>query len=1083
MDKFLYLMGLILLAGCGFKTGNTENSITLHGQWQFQIDSLDVGISEEWFNADLAETIMLPGSMAENGKGNDVTVYTQWTGQIVDSSWFIDDKYARYREPDYIKIPFWLQPVKHYVGPAWYQREIEIPASWSGQSVKLFLERCHWETIVWIDGKKVGMNNSLSTPHIYDITGFLSETGNYKITIRVDNRVRDIDPGQNAHSITDHTQTNWNGIIGSMYLESHSPVFFEKVKIYPDVTNKRVLVKLNLINESGEMQDCTLKVSAEHPNHKPEVLEQEFELSGDREMKIHYPMGENPLLWDEFQPNVYTLSLQLESPAGSFQREIDFGIREFKVDGSRFTVNGRPVFLRGTLECAIFPKTGYPSTDVRDWDRIFSIIKAHGLNHVRFHSWCPPEAAFIAADRAGIYLQVESAAWATIGDGKPIDPWLYDETAKIIDMYGNHPSFCLMAHGNEPDGANSAVYLSEFVSYWIEKDPRRVYTSGAGWPAIPEMDFYNPMDPRIQRWGEGLNSIINREPPQTMFDYRNIIERHFPDKPVISHEIGQWCAYPNLKEIDKYNGVLRAKNFEIFRETLEENNMGHLADDFLLASGKLQALCYKADIEAALRTPGFAGFQLLDLHDFPGQGTALIGILDAFWDEKGYISPQEFSKFSNQTVPLARLEKRIFVKNETIEAEIEVAHFGQEALENVTPAWKISIENGIIIRSGDFEKIDIPIGNCITLGKINVPLEQIDAPQKIVLTVNVDRFANQWDLWIFSAELPEVDESQILITSVLDDKAVQVLENGGRVLLSLRKNSLKSEKGGDIKVGFSSIFWNTAWTRKQAPHTLGILCDPKHPALSEFPTEFHSNWQWWDAMSHSHAINLNSFANQPDPIVRIIDDWFENRPLGLLFEARVGKGKMLISGIDFWKDMDKRPEARQLLYSIQKYMASDEFNPESEIDIASIADLFKEQSLMEKAKIIISSAEFPGFEATYAIDNDPETFWHTPWEGDIPKYPHELQIDLGEEIIFSGFKLLPRQDGITGGWISEAEFYVSTDGNNWGEPVAREKFQFNSNEKIIILNKTYKARYIRFVALKGFQNQEFASLAELELIR
>ncbi len=380
---------------------------------------------------------------------------------------------------------------------------------------------------------------------------------------------------------------------------------------------------------------------------------------------------------------MYQLQLKLKAGNETDQTSVDFGLREFKVDGTHFAINGRAVFLRGTLECAIFPLTGYPPTDTDYWEKIFTAVKDHGLNHVRFHSWCPPEAAFRTADKMGIYLQVEASSWPNqsteLGSGLPIDQYLWDESKRIVDTYGNHPSFVLMAAGNEPGGAKRDQFLSEFVKYWKEKDSRRLYTSAAGWPALPENDYHvTARGTRIQGWGEELNSVINSEPPKTTYDWSEKVREE--GKPVVSHEIGQWCVYPNFKEIEKYTGVLKPKNFEIFRESLDAHHMGHLADSFLLASGKLQALCYKADIEAALRTPGFAGFQLLDLHDFPGQGTALVGVLDPFWEEKGYISPEEYRHFCNTTVPLARLEKRIFAEGETMTANIEVAHFGENPL-------------------------------------------------------------------------------------------------------------------------------------------------------------------------------------------------------------------------------------------------------------------------------------------------------------------------------------------------------------------------------------------------------------------
>jgi hypothetical protein len=436
-----------------------------------------------------------------------------------------------------------------------------------------------------------------------------------------------------------------------------------------------------------------------------------------------------------------------------------------------------------------------------------------------------------------------------------------------------------------------------------------------------------------------LKSIINGQPPRTDYDWSDFNSRY--PQPVVSHEIGQWCVYPDFKEIAKYDGVLRARNFELFKETLNDNGMKMLSDSFLLASGKLQALCYKADIEAALRTPGFGGFQLLDLHDFPGQGTALVGVLDAFWGEKGYISPSEYKRFCNSTVPLARLEKCIFTNNETFKAAVEVAHYGEGPLMACLPEWRITDRTGKVIQSGQFPKADIPPGNTFKLGEVSYSLATVLSPEKLTLEVSVDGKVNNWDFWVYPLEKEIIEGSdKIKVVDNVDNATEQFLLEGGSVLLSLKKGTLSPEMGGNIKIGFSSIFWNTAWTRGQAPHTLGILCNPKHPALAGFPAEYHSNWQWWDAMSHSGAINMSSFPSEIKPIVRVIDDWFTNRPLALVFEAKAGKGKILVSGVDLHQDLDDRPEAQQMLFSFKKYMTGPEFSPIAEIEIDKLKGLF-----------------------------------------------------------------------------------------------------------------------------------------------
>ncbi|TBN06862.1 beta-galactosidase [Hyunsoonleella flava] len=931
---------LLALTAC---RDTQQKEMDLAGDWNFKIDSLDVGIQDNWFNINLDDVVKLPGSMAENGKGNDITVHTNWTGNMWnDSLWYKDPKMKKYRQKGNVKIPFWLQPVKDYKGAAWYQKTIVIPEDWNNQNINLHLERVHWESTVWVDDKKVGMQNSLATSHDYDLGAVLSP-GEHTISIRVDNRIKDIDVGKDAHSISDNTQSNWNGIVGDIKLSAAPKVAIGNVKLYPNVSNKTVKVVLQIENTSEGNITGQLMLQAKEKSTDGaliETLKQDIQIDKNKEIVLEYPMGDNPKLWDEFDPNLYEMQISLESDAGVDTKNIDFGMRDFKADGTIFTINERPIYLRGTLECAIFPKTGYPPTDVDSWKRIFKIIKAHGLNHIRFHSWCPPKAAFQAADEMGVYIQAEASAWlANLGDGNPVDKWLYKEGEAIIDAYGNHPSFVLMTYGNEPSGKHHKDYLTKYVNHFKKLDNRRLYTSGAGYPYLDNMDYYNHRGPRIQGWNENLKSIINAKAPQTEFDWSKFIDK--TPMPYVSHEMGQWCVYPNFKEMSKYTGVLKPKNFEIFKETLEENGMGELADEFLMASGKLQTLCYKADIEAALRTKGMAGYQLLDLHDFPGQGTALVGVLDAFWDEKGYVSPEEFRAFSGKTVPLARLKQRTFKNTDTLSATIEIAHFGKNVLENVIPKWSLTKPDGSVFDEGNLNETTIPIGNGIQLGSIKKPLKSIDKPQKLTLRVMVNDFKNSWDIWVYPEENPAIkSKTDYRVANKLDAKTMSYLNNGGTVLLNITKGDIAPEYGGDIGIGFSSIFWNTSWTKEQKPHTLGILCNPEHTALAHFPTEYHSNWQWWDAMSNSNVI---IFDEMPDlnPIVRVIDDWFKNRKTALIFEAKVGKGKLLFSGIDLHTNIDERLEAQQLLYSLKSYAASDAFNPETTIEIDQIKKLLK----------------------------------------------------------------------------------------------------------------------------------------------
>lgn len=927
------------------------DSLSLAGQWRYALDRQDVGVREQWPAKTLAGTLTLPGSLSGQGIGDPITTNTPWIGGIVNRSWFTAPEYAAYRQPGNVKVPFWLQPETYYAGVAWYQREITVPPDWAGRRVVLWLERPHWETRVWVDGRFLGTNASLSVPHQYDL-GQLSP-GTHALALRVDNRMV-VDIGENSHSVSDHTQGNWNGVVGGMELRSTPLAWVDEVQVYPNAMARTARVRVVTQMADGAAGQGELSLNIEPVSHAAPLglapVRVPWQPAGARATnEVEVALGPAAQLWDEFSPAVYRVRARIAGQlnGASFAQEsaTTFGLREIATRGTQFLINDRVTFFRGTLDCCIYPKTGHPPTDVASWKRVIGVAKDHGLNLIRFHSWCPPEAAFVAADELGFYFHVEAASWAnqstTLGDGKPVDQWIYDETDLILRTYGNHPSFVLMPYGNEPGGEKYTAYLARWVAHFKQQDTRRLYTSGAGWPQIPENQFHLTPDPRVQAWGEGLKSRINGKPPETMTDYRAYIQAR--SVPVVSHEIGQWCVYPNFEEIPKYTGYLKPRNFEIFRDTLAAHHMAGQAKEFLLASGKLQTLCYKEDIESALRTPGMGGFELLDLHDFPGQGSALVGVLDPFWEGKGYVTPAEFRRFCAPTVPLARLPQRVFTTAETLRAAIEVAHYGPAPLTNVVAAWELVDDSGRAQAAGRIAPHDVPVSGDVILEQINVPLAQLPAPARYKLVVRLVNtpFTNDWDVWVYPAQL-DTKPDEVLVTEALDASTLAKLNAGGKVLLLIPPAKVKNDKVLPVALGFSSIFWNTAWTASQPPTTLGILCDPKSPPLAGFPTDYHSNWQWWYLISQARAMLVDGLPAQLRPTVQVIDDWVTARRLALVFEGRVGAGKLVVCSIDLQTNLDRNPVARQLRHSLLTYMNSRRFKPQVALEVAQIKGLIQE---------------------------------------------------------------------------------------------------------------------------------------------
>ena len=919
-----------------------RDTLSLAGNWRFSMDSSDQGVREAFYSRRLAGSIRLPGSMTENGLGYPVTLDTHWTASIYDSSWYFDPAMARYR--DSLMFPFFLTPRTRYVGPAWYQKTIHIPAGWKAKHVFLYLERAHWQTSVWVDGRQAGSRNSLSTPHVYDLSSLMTP-GTHTLTVRVDNRINRVNPGQDSHSLTDQTQGNWNGIVGKICLVATAPVWISYVGTYPDLQKKSVRLTVLVHNRTGAPQHKTIRISAHSFNSNAGQLirpmSRQVEIDpGDTILRLSYPMGASPLLWDEFHPNLYRLQTTLTGDGSTDRLQTSFGMRSFAISGTRFTVNGREVFLRGTVENCDFPLTGYPPMDVSSWLRVFKIARSYGLNEMRFHSYCPPLAAFQAADRTGFYLHVEGPSWAnhgsSLGDGKPIDRYIYEETDRIDSAYGNAPSFCMMAYGNEPRGGHQVAYLNQFVHYWKQKDPRHLYTgasTGMSWPWVDSEQFIVRSGPRGLPWAKSK--------PGTLFDHRDALRGH--DIPYVAHEVGQYCAFPDFREIPEYTGVHLPRNFELFRDVLTSHHMEDEARKFLDASGKLQLLCYKGEIEAALRTPGFAGFELLSLNDYSGQGTALVGVLNVFWKQKGYATPGAFSRFDAPVVPLIRIPAFVYFNTDTLRASAEIANFSEGTISSAHACtWRLTGTDGRQVASGTFKARDIPVGNNIPLGKIEIPLSGITRAVQLDLSISVGgtRYANDWHVWVYPVHRDlERDTGGIYVCHDLDQEATRTLARGGKVLLDC---SGRVQMGKDISMHFLPVFWNTSWFKMRPPHTTGIYVDTASPALRYFPTGDFSDFQWWGLVNRQQVMWLKNFPTGFRPLVQPIDTWFLDRRLGLIFEARVGKGKIIVSSADISRDLEHRPSAAQMRYSLIRYMQSGDFHPSSAVSIDAIRQLLND---------------------------------------------------------------------------------------------------------------------------------------------
>lgn len=930
-----HLISGLVLALVVSLTVNAEE-VDLSGRWRLLLDSEGNGVDLVKQEPRFTNSVRLPGSLQEQGFGERPRKDSNWTTGI-GLKLLDDPRFQKYVEGDDFQCPFWLTPERVYVGAAYYQREFRSPRNWDGKRIVLFLERPHWETTVWIDGRAVGAQNSLGVAHEYDVTEWITPGKKQQLAIRVDNGYV-VPVGKDAHSISDQTQSNWNGITGQIKLVAGPKVWFEDAQICPDLKNSQLKVDVKIGNISRRSGEGEISLSTRHPqtgkpHHQSFVVNPvKWDASGGT-ATMTYNMGNDWSAWSEYNPVLYLLRLELKQFGETIaQREVSFGMRELSIEGKQFAINGNPVFIRGTLECAIFPQHGYPPTDVKEWKRIMQIAKSHGLNHFRFHSWCPPEAAFQAADEEGFYIQAEGSCWASFGDGTQLDSWIYQECDRMLKAYGNHPSFLFMSPSNEPHGKNREAFLGKLVNHLIQKDSRHYYAAGSGWPNIPENQYSIQYATRLQNW----KTLKFNQPPQTWDDYRSYVD----DLPVptIGHEIGQWCVYPDLDEASQYEGALKAKNIQVFRDKLRQAGMLHLADDFLTASGKFHTLLYKQEIEAALRTPGYAGFQLLDLHDFPGQGTAPVGVLNALWNSKGYVRAEDYRRFCNDVVPLARMKKRIFTNDEYFSAAVDVANYRIEDLRDIQVHYQLKSEAGETLFDAVRTAPVISSGGLTRIDEIACPLAPIQQASKLKLTVALEGtpYTNAWEIWVYPQAAQVEPPSNVLLTQDWR-QALEQLESGGNVVLVPKPDEVASETLGC----FRPIFWNRITFPQQKEHTVGTLIRNQHPAFENFPTDAYNNWQWQDLLDHSKPMALDALPESYYPIMQPIDDWNDCRKLGVLFEAKVAKGKLLVCSMDIVNDLDDRPAARQLRRSLLQYAAGKEFKPDAKFATDLIRSLFR----------------------------------------------------------------------------------------------------------------------------------------------
>lgn len=879
--------------------------INIEGFWNYKEDREDVGIKENWYEKLLVENLIkLPGTTAEANIGDPIEIEAKMSKEAVNR----------------------LREHYSYLGAMWYQKTIFIPYEAKDKEVYLYLERSMLETMVWIGDDFVGSFDSLSVPHKFRITDFVEPGKDHKVTIRIDNRDKyDIKDYSSAY--TPQTQTLWNGVVGELAIDLKDKTNFEKVKIIPKISEKSIVVEAN-INNYSDAEDYKLLIQVSGSEEK--LMKVNLH-NKNNIIKCIYKINENIELWNEHNPYLYKLTCKLLKGSTIVDKKVmEFGMREISTEGRHILLNGERIFLRGTLDCCIYPLTGYPPTNVSEWERIFKIVKSYGLNHVRFHSWCPPEGAFKAADKVGIYVQAEGPIWlddyfCPVGEYKGHYEYFPKEAKRIVEEYANHPSFIIFSNGNEIKGDFNL--LNNIVKE-LKEDKRLLYTLTTNW----DRKVYDGDDVFIaQSFDEvGVRGqyFLNEMVETFKLNFDEAVSKR--TLPTLSHEVGQYSVYPDIREIYKYNGALRAINLEAIKNDLEEKELIKDIDKFVTASGKLALNLYKDDIEAALKTRDLSGVQLLDLHDFPGQSTATVGILNAFWESKGLIEPEEFKGFFGPVVPLIISEKRIYSNTEEFKFNIQISNYLNVDLSSKKINYKLKNKNSII-HSGCIESIDLKKNFLTNIDKeIIIRLDSIKENSMLKLEISIDgtEYKNTWKIWVYNG----VKENKLqYVTS--KDKLIKAVDNNENVVLILNSENMKVPRQNK----YFSVFWSPVHFETKDPN--GMYVDYNNELLKDFPTEEFGDYQWKSLVESSQIINTKDINNKIVNIAQMVPNFYSNEAMSILFATKIKESIVIVTSIDFINIEEKSIEAKALYTSIESNFNT--LKIEKSVEIQEILELMK----------------------------------------------------------------------------------------------------------------------------------------------
>lgn len=772
---------------------------------------------------------------------------------------------------------------------------------------------------VWLNGTFLGCHRGYSTPFAFPIPeGVLGEENT--VIMAVSNLGLTGFEDQEVSGLTNRASCQYTGgITGDVELRCYSgPLRDASVETSPDCSRVTVHVE-----RTGE-------VSFRWQVLDGETLLREGVASGDFSFDT-----QGLSLWSPENPKRYTLRLC----CGEAVLERLIGIRRLTVDGTGLRLNGLPYYLRGVCEHCYYPLTVHPDPDPAYYRHVVRIFKELGFNFIRFHTHVPTEGYMEAADELGMLIQVESPNYT--------GP---EEYGQIVRFCRRHPSVVIFCCGNElemdepfidhltecaglvhgqTDALFSPMSALRGVEYFWSRDKKDENVVTEPFRRHPvRQETLNTFCDLYNSYTLGRNSYSSLTADNALVDSWSVLY----GKPRLSHEIGIQGTYTDLSLARRYAGthVGRTEMFSSLEEALREKGLLHKAPLFFANSCQWQRRLRKHCFEEVRRCETLAGYDFLGPIDTHWHTFGYdVGMMNEFYEMKPGESVREVGMYNSPTVLLSSLgTDRVFQAGKPFRTMVSVSHFGDGNLEDACLTLRLTLDGKLLTRKQCTVRAEN--GKVTPLLELCCQLPQVTVPGEMKLQAMLecgDLWAeNEWELYLFPEARWEPDE---------------LPPDGDTLLAALRE-------GRDV------LLWNpgplaslpTSFQISLAGRTEGNLATviADHPALEGLPHAGFCGWQFRRMLEGGNAV---VFADGVpfDPIIEIASSHKNPIRQAMLFECRVGKGRLLVSGFRF---EENDPAACWLKAKLAEYARSDRFQPRQSLTEAQLGLLLSQKAQLRQ---------------------------------------------------------------------------------------------------------------------------------------